>query len=216
MTEATQTANPTDARQASMSRVQTQETILASLAPQAPASGATDGKPEGEAVKDEGETKAKKTPQERIQELANKRREAEAKADAAERKAAELEARLQSLQAQAKPLEVDARPMRSQFTTEDDYVEALSDWKTKKAIAEREQQQAQARVEAEEAELASQWTKRQEVVMKQIPDYAEVLGKSEISIPNHIHRALVESEFKARRSATTWRCIPKRPSACPR
>lgn len=194
MTEATQTANPNDARQASMSRVVTQETILARLNPTEAASAPPESEKTQTEPNKEGEAKPKKTASERIQELAAKRNEAEAKAEAAERKAAELEARIQALQAQAKPLEEDARPVRSAYATDDDYIDAVADWKAKRAIAERERAQAQARAEAEQAEIASQWSKRQEQVMKDLPDYADVIGKSEISVPNHIHQAILESE----------------------
>src|SRR5574337_661433 len=97
------------AREAAMSRVQTQDTVLASLA--APASK-------------EGDQKAvKKTAQERIVELAHKRKEAEAKAEASELRARELEAQLQALKATAQPMEVAAKPARSQFASDDEYIE---------------------------------------------------------------------------------------------
>jgi len=192
MSEATQTATP-DAREASKSRVSTQETVLAKLNPSEAASKPPESKDPAEQVKD-GESKPKKSPHERIQELANKRREAEAKADAAERKAAELEARVLSLQANAQPIAESAKPMRSQYATDDDYIEALSDYKAKQAIREREEQQAKARADAEQAEVAEAWSKRQEAAMKRLPDYADVIGKSEVNIPAHIHQALLESE----------------------
>jgi hypothetical protein len=194
MTEATQTATPTDAREASMSRVQTQDTILASLAPKKAASEPADGKPDAEKDKDEGDQKPKKGAQERIQELAAKRREAEEKAEAAEQRAQDLEARLQALSAHAKPLEAGDRPLRSQYATEDEYIESLTDYKAKQAIAKREQEEAQARIEAEEAEIVSQWEKRQDKVMKSLPDYADVVGKSEAQVPGHVHRAILESD----------------------
>lgn len=194
MTEATQTANPTDAREASMSRVTTQETILAKLTtPEAAKELPQAEKPETEHGK-EGEAKPKKPASERIQELAAKRREAEAKAEAAERKAAELEAQVQALRAQAKPLEADARPVRSAFATDEDYTDAVAEWKAKRVIAERELQQAQARMEAEQAEIAERWSKRQAAFMKVVPDYAEIISASEVSVPNHIHEAMLESE----------------------
>lgn len=195
MTQATQTATPTEAREASMSRVTTQETILAKLTPpeaakEPPASETT----QTEQVKD-GEAKPKKTASERFQELANKRREAEAEAETAKRENAELKARLQALSANAQPMEAKAKPLRSQFATDDEYIESLSDWKAKEAIAERERAQAQARAEAEQAEIAATWSKRQDQAMKELPDYVDVIGKSEVSIPNHVHAALVESEM---------------------
>lgn len=193
-TEATQTATPTDAREASMSRVQTQDSVLANLATQKAASAPAEVKTDAE-NKDEGDTKPKKTAQERIQDLANKRKEAEAEATAAKRENAELKAQLQALSASAKPLESQAKPLRSQFATDDEYIESLSDWKAREAIAKREQEQAQARIEVEQAEIAQQWSKRQEQAIKALPDYAEVLGKSEVAIPAHIHQVILESEF---------------------
>lgn len=194
MTEATK-ADSTEARQASMSRVQTQETILAKLQTTEAAKVPPEVKTEDEQGKEgEGDSKPKKSAQERIQDLANKRKEAEAKADAAERKVADLEARLAAQSTQAKPLEADPRPVRSAYATDDDYIDAVSDWKAKRAIAEREQQQAQARAEAEQAEIAAQWSKRQDKFMKTFPDYADIIGKSEVQIPNVIHEAMLESE----------------------
>lgn len=193
-TEANQTVS-TDAREASKSRVQTQDTVLASLTPPAAAKEQPDGqKPKDEDSKDDGESRPKKGAQERIRELAGQRKEAEAKADAAERRAAELEAQVLALSASAKPMEAQAKPLRSQFTTDDEYIDALTDWKAREAIARREQEQATARAEAEQAEIAAQWSKRQEAVMKELPDYADVLGKSETSIPAHVHQAILESD----------------------
>jgi hypothetical protein len=194
MPEATQTATPTDAREASMSRVQTQDTVLASLAPKKAALEPAEGKPDAETDKNEGEQKPKKTASERIQELATKRREAEDKAEAAERRAQDLEARMLALQAGAKPMEAGDKPLRSQYATDDDYIEALTDWKTRETLAKRELEQAQARAEAEQAEVAAQWSKRQDKVMKTLPDYADVIGKSEVGIPAHVHQAILESD----------------------
>lgn len=184
----------TDAREASMSRVTTQDTLLASLA--APAStepvkeeSKTDDKPEG------GEQKpAKKSPQERIVELAHKRKEAEAKAANAEKRNAELEAQLQALKAQAAPIEQKPRPQRASYASEDDYTDALTDWKADQRIAERERQQAEARQNAEQQEVAQQWDKRQQQAIAAIPDYADVIGKSEVIVPPYVHQALLESE----------------------
>lgn len=195
MPEANQTATSTDAREASKSRVQTQDSVLANLAAQKAASEPVKvEKTDTETNKDEGNQKPKKTPNERFQELANKRREAEAEADAAKREAAELRAKVQALEAGAKPMEAAVKPLRSQYASDDDYIEALTDWKTRETLAKREQEQAQARADAEQAEVADQWSKRQEKVMKTLPDYAEVIGKSEVGIPAHVHQAILESD----------------------
>lgn len=194
MTNPADKVEPTDAREASMSRVTTQDTLLASLA--APAlTEPVKGEPKTDGDPKEGDQKpTKKSPQERIVELAHKRREAEAKADAAELRATALDAELQALRAQAKPIEATAKPTRTGFTSDDDYIEALTDWKAQDAIAKRERQQAEARQQAEQEEVAQQWDKRQQKVIDSIPDYAEVIGASEIIVPPYVHQALLESE----------------------
>lgn len=190
-----QTAESNDARQASMSRVQTQETVFAKLVSPEAAKVPTEVKTTDETNKDEGVSTTKKSASERIQELASKRREAEAKADAAEREAADLRAKLQALTAQAKPMEADVRPLRSAFATEDEYIDAVASWGARKEIAKREQAAIEARFEAEQAEIASQWSKRQDKAMKELPDYADVISKSDVSVPNHVHQAILESDY---------------------
>src|SRR5574337_629449 len=142
------------AREAAMSRVQTQDTVLASLA--APASKEGEESSKETKPKDnqneEGDQKAvKRTAQERIVELAHKRKEAEAKAEASELRARELAARLQALTATAQPMEAAAKTARAQFA---------------------------GRQKAEQEEIARHWDERQQAAIEAIPDYAEVLGKS--------------------------------------
>lgn len=196
MTHTTQ-VDSTAAREAAMSRVQTQDTILASLA--APASKEEVNTSKEVNPKDnqneEGDQKAvKKTAQERIVELAHKRKEAEAKAEASELRARELEAQLQALQAVAQPMEATAKPARSQFASDDEYIEALTDWKAREAVSKREAEQLAARQKAEQEEVARQWDHLQQQAIEAIPDYAEVIGKSEVSIPPYVHQAILESE----------------------
>ena len=179
-----------DAREASKSRVQTQETVLSSLAPPA-----LEAAPKGDDKPDGGEQKSgKKSAQERIVELAHKRQEAEAKAEASEQRAAILEMKLKALEAQAQPMEATARPQRSAFTDDDSFTDALGDWKADQAIAKRERQHAEARQNAEQQEVAQQWDSRQQKAIASIPDYAEIIGKSEVIVPPYVHQALLESE----------------------
>src|SRR5574337_939487 len=168
MTDTTQ-VDSTAAREAAMSRVQTQDTVLASLAAPASQEGAPGSKEQVAKDKpnEEDQKPSKKTAQERIVELAHKRKEAEAKAEASELRARELEARLQALTATAQPMEAAAKPARAQFA---------------------------ARQKAEQEEVARHWDERQQAAIEAIPDYAEVLGKSEVSIPPYVHQAILESE----------------------
>jgi len=197
MTEATQTPTPNDAREASKSRVTTQETLLANLASPAAASEQTTSEEEseeGQKTEQGQEQKPKKTAQERIRELANRNRETEAKAEAAERRARELEQQLQALKAGAPPIEAKPRPQRGAFNSQEEYEDALGDWRAEKIIAERERQQAQARIQAEQQEIAQAWEKRLEGASSRIEDLTEVLGKSEVNVPAHVHNFILESD----------------------
>lgn len=194
MTDATNKVEPTDARQASMSRVQTLDSLLASRAAPASEEPAKE-ESKAEDKQGEGEQKpAKKSAQDRIVELVHKSKESEAKAEAAELEAKALRVKVQALEAQAQPMEATAKPERSKFASDDDYIEALTDWKAQTAVANRERQQAEARLKAEQQEVAQQWDKRQQQAIAAIPDYAEVIGASEVIVPPYVHQALLESE----------------------
>lgn len=175
-----------------MSRVTTQETILADLAPKEAASEPADEKPAQEGK--EGETKPKNSPKERIREAIERRNKAEQEANEAKREARELRARLEALAAQAPALEAE-KPDRTKFANDEEYIEALADWKAKQAIIQREREQAEARTKAETEEIVRTWNKRQEQAMKDIPDYEDVVSAADIQIAPHVHQAIVESEL---------------------
>lgn len=133
--------------------------------------------------------------QERIQELVSKRKEAESEAQAAKRENQQLMERLKVLEATSAPSEVTAKPTRSVYASDDDYIEALTEWKADQAIAKKESAQAEARQKAAQEEVNTSWAKRQKAAMREIDDYAEVIGKSDVALPGHIHQAILESEI---------------------
>lgn len=191
-----QSSQTNEAREASMSRVQTQETILANLKPQEAASvPAGEETPPAQETQEGEHPKGKKSPQERIREAIDRRNKAEREASEARREAAELRARMEAMEARATPMQEPEKPDRAKFPDDEQYIEALADWKARKAIAAREREQVQARMNAEAQEIASNWSKRQEQAIKEIPDYAEVLGAADIQIANHVQQAIVESEI---------------------
>lgn len=194
MTDTTQVADSPDARQASMSRVVTQETILSSMATDKAAQEPSD-KTSEPAKPDEAEKPKKQTPQERIHELASKRREAEANAAAEKRRADELEARLMALEAgKAAPIEQANKPVRESYASDDEFIEALGDWKADQAIIRREQQQQEARLKAESEAIDTAFAARVDKTVKDIPDFAEVVGAANVQIPDFLVMAIKESE----------------------
>lgn len=194
-----QQTNPvdsTDARKASMSRVVTQDDVLSSLVSAEPAiEAASEEEPEVKQEEKNDKPKVKHSAQERISELANKRRAAEKEAENARRENSELRARIRALETSATPVTQDDKPTRSQFMTEDQYIESLTDWKAKKAIIEREQQQQQARMNAEMQEIDASYTKTIESAKSRYDDFVEVVSAATTEIPSFIVMALKESEI---------------------
>lgn len=142
----------------------------------------------------EGEKPKKQTAQERIAELANRRREAEDKAAAAEQRAAELERRLQALEAKAPTPEVSNEPKRSDFPTEEAFLDAKAAWIADKRIADKLRADEEARMAAEQAEVVAAFESRQQKAMKEIDDYTEVLSNSAVIVPDYLMPSLMESE----------------------
>lgn len=165
--------------------------------------------PAGEATKSaenqpaDGQQQPKKKPL--VEELVRTRHErnaARGEAEEAAAKAARLEAELQDLrarmeanQAMPTPKEPDPKPERKQFVSDEDYLEALTDWKTDQKLAEQQREQQQARTEAMQQQLADNWAQRLEMAKAELADFDEVVGKSEIDLPNHLYVAIVESDM---------------------
>lgn len=190
------TADTTTARHAEPVKVETSETIAAMYSGTPPKVEAPkDEQPPKDENGNGGQEGKKNRFQERISELVEKRREAESKAERAEREMQEMRARLEALQAQPEPAKQEPKPTRDAFSTEDDYIEALTEWKAGQAIAKREQETREAQARRHQEELAAQWKRNQEKAKAEIDDYAEVVGKSEVVLPGHLHQAIIESEI---------------------
>lgn len=186
----------TDARQASMSRVVTQDDVLAQLVTAKPASEVTtENTSEVEQESKDDKPKVKQTAQERIIELANKRREAEKLAENTQRENSELKARLKALEAKAPDIQQDDRPNRSQYINEDQYIEALTDWKVTKAVVEQEQRKQQARLVSEMQEIDTRYTKTVDSAKAKYDDFVEVVSSATTEVPAFIVMALKESDI---------------------
>jgi hypothetical protein len=201
-TQQTQAEESTPARHAGRvtPNLVTSETIAAMYSTPDPAKQGDSQESVGTAAKaadkpEEGGKDGKRNRvQERISELVHKRREAEAKAEAAERSKTELEARLKALEVRAAPGDVAPRPERNAFADDEQFIEALSEWKADAAIRKREKQQEQAQAQAAQTALERKWAERQERVRAEVDDYAEVISASKVNLPTHMHQAILESD----------------------
>lgn len=148
---------------------------------------------------DKGQFKPKfsKDVQKRIDKLTAQRREAE-------RRAAELERKLAERETQAtKPAEqkTSDKPTPDKFGTYEEYVEALTDWKTEQKLArEREQRKAETEkaVEAERQKtLGHSWQESEAKARKEHADYDEVIQEAAEAIRDGELPKISDSTFRA-------------------
>jgi hypothetical protein len=157
---------------------------------------------------DEGKTGAESTGQESQQQQPKKkplieelvrtrheRNEARTESDQLRAELSELREQMQAAQAMPAPKEADPKPQRAQFVSDEDYQEALTDWKVDQKLAERQRDEQQARITAAQKQLSDNWNRRLEVAKTDLTDFDEVVGKSEVDLPNHIYVAVVESDI---------------------
>lgn len=191
-----------------------------------------DDAPKGEAeTKAESESntheKARKPIQPRINELVAERNSARDEAERerlekeqAKRELDDLKKRLEVLETPAEQKAVSDRPTRSQFATDDDYQEALTDWKVEKRLAEQAAQEAEARQRAAQAQMVENWKARLEEARKGTEDFDTVVGAAETVLHQAVLDAIVESEagpqityYLAKNPAEAKRIAGLRPSS---
>ena len=184
MSDQNQQVDTKAAREAAMSRVVTSETILEQLTNAGPATEDASKQEQTEAKDGEVKPKVKKTANERIQEVVEKRKAAEAKAEAAEARAKELEERIKRLEAPAPAIEPADKPKRADFASDADFEDALIDWKADQRIAKREQQQKQAKLAEDWKRVEDGYNKRVSETKGNYEDWDEVIKSAKVDVPH--------------------------------
>lgn len=153
--------------------------------------GQTEGeKPEGAEQQADKSDQPKKGGgvQKRIDELTRKAHEAEREAAFWREQASKSQA----------PSTDAAKPARDDFASDADYFEALADYKAEQKVSEfRKQQQAEALNKAEQTQTATRFELYQERVaasLEALPDYAEVVGASDVPAAPHVLESILDSD----------------------
>jgi hypothetical protein len=129
----------------------------------------------------------------RFSELTKQREQAKAEAEAERNRSAQLEARLRTLEQQAAPQKqsVNSEPQPGQFQDAFEYAKALAEFSTEKALSERDQRDAQAKI-------IQSWTAKLEKVKADIPDYDEMVSTANVVVSDEIRDAILESDVGPR------------------
>lgn len=185
--------------------VVTSETLMQQLTGTTPAPEAKKPEPAGDdgagAAAAEAQQPKKKPLVEELVRTRHERNAARGEAEEASARAARLEAELAELrqqmhasQAQPAPKDPDPKPERAQFVSDADFMEALAEWTADRKLEERQQEAQQARANAAQEQLIDDWQRRLNLAKADLTDFDEVVGKSEIDMPNHLYFAIVESD----------------------
>ena len=118
--------------------------------------------------------------QKRIDELTRARREAERQAEY-----------WQGVATQTAPEAQGDKPSRDDYAEQDDYIEALTEWKAEQAVTRAQREQA-----AQSANHARQsaWEAREAQTKASIPDYDAVVPVSTVPIRPHVVEALMDAD----------------------
>jgi hypothetical protein len=116
---------------------------------------------------------------------------------AAERRADNLFKELEEVKSKSRPnpvVEAQAKPNADDFKTVGEYAEALSEYLVEKKIQERQTAAEAQRQKDEAARVKAEFSARIAKVMKEVPDYAEVVEASDADVPPHVAQHIVESD----------------------
>lgn len=144
--------------------------------------------PEGDKPEEKEPPKSEKRPgvQSRIDELTRARYEAEREAKFWREQAAK-----------SPPPSTDApKPTKADYPDDEAYFEALADFKAEQKVQQFSQQtQAERAQEAQARQTASQFALYQERVQQaDLPDYAEVVGQSDVPAAPHVLESILDSD----------------------
>ena len=119
----------------------------------------------------------------------------------AERAAKEaLEAKLKEYEEKIAPQQktaedpIGAEPRADQFDDAFEYAKALAEWSAEKALYERDQQEANRKLEEERQKVIKSWSEKLEKAKPNLPDFDDILASTQVVVSNEVRDAIVESD----------------------
>jgi len=127
--------------------------------------------------------------QARIDELTRSRREAE-------REAEYWKARVQGGTAQnPAPTPATTPPDPAKFKTQEDYIDAVTDFKVAQKLAEKDAEQSHVK---QVNDRAQSWQEKLVVARAEAPDFDQVMNNADVPVSNHVADLLLESDAGAK------------------
>lgn len=136
----------------------------------------------------------------RFSELTKARKQAEENAAKALAEKEALEARLKEYEERIAPQQktaedpIGAEPRADQFDDAFEYAKALAEWSAEKALYERDQQEANRKLEEERQKVIKSWSEKLEKAKPNLPDFDDILASTQVVVSNEVRDAIVESD----------------------
>jgi hypothetical protein len=124
----------------------------------------------------------------------NRSRQAEERAEKLAREVARLQAQLQG---NAPAVVLPQKPARENFKTDDEYQEAMVEWKVDEKLRAKQADDDKRREAERIVSVKKIAGERVDRARELVPDYDDVVSESEIRIPKYIETYMVESEMLA-------------------
>ena len=170
--------------------------------------------PESEPIEAEGESEhdteaegkateeRKQNPklEKRFSELTKARKLAEENAAKALAEKEALEARLREYEERVTPQQktvddpIGAEPRADQFDDAFEYAKALAEWSAEKALYERDQQEANRKIEEERQKVIKTWSEKLEKAKPNLPDFDDILASTQVQVTDEVRDAIIESD----------------------
>ena len=166
-----------------------------------PSAESEQSEPEAEQSKTTEEKKQNPKLEKRFSELTKQREQAKAEAQAERQQREALETRLRALEQQAAPAQaqsVDREPQPGQFQDAFEYAKALAQYSTEKALAARDQQEANKIANEERQKVIQSWSAKLEKVKAEMPDYDDVVSTANVVVSDDIRDSILESDVGPR------------------
>ena len=137
----------------------------------------------------------------RFSELTKQREQAKAEAQAERQQREALETRLRVLEQQAIPQQVqniDEEPQPGQFQDAFEYAKALAQFSTERALKERDQQEANKKLNEERQKTIQSWSAKLEKMKAEMPDYDDIVSTANVTVSDDIRDSILESDVGPR------------------
>lgn len=157
-----------------------------------------DQEPEGKATE---ERKQNPKLEKRFSELTKARKQAEENAAKAQAEKEQLEARLREYEDRQAPQQqqvdespIGREPRADQFDDAFEYAKALAEWSAEKALYDRDQQEANRKIEEERQKVLKTWSEKLEKAKPNLADFDEVIESTQVVVSNEVRDAIIESD----------------------